>query len=74
MNGSLDMQNESDALDDTPERSAHSEPRVSSPPDPPVNPTELSERLKRLASDPNYPSPEIVKSMAEKLLDLFRSE
>ena len=65
------MQNKSDALDD---ESAPQEPHASSPSDPPVNATELSERLKRLAADPNYPSPEIVKSMAQKLLDLFRSE
>ena len=68
------MQNKSDALDDQNGRSAPQEPCASSPPDPPVNATELSERLKRLAADPNYPNPEIVKSMAQKLLDLFRSE
>jgi hypothetical protein len=65
------MQNKPDALDD---QSAPLKPQASSPSDPSVNPTELSERLKRLASDPNYPSPEIVRSMAQKLLDLFRSE
>jgi hypothetical protein len=68
------MQNKSDALDDQSGQSAPLKPQASSPSDPPVNPTELSERLKRLASDPNYPNPEIVKSMAQKLLDLFRSE
>jgi hypothetical protein len=68
------MRNKSDALGDEIEPSAPSKPHTSNPSDPAVNPKELSERLKRLASDPDYPSPEIVKSMAQKLLDLFRSE
>jgi hypothetical protein len=68
------MQNNSDALDGQSGQGAPLQPHASSPSDPLVNPTELSERLKRLAADPNYPSPEIVKSMAQKLLDLFRSE
>ena len=69
------MQDKSDALDDQSGQSTPSKPHASGLSDPPaVNPTELSERLKRLASDPNYPDPEIVRSMAQKLLDLFRSE
>lgn len=68
------MQDEADALSDRSGQSASSETPASSPSDPPVNPPEMSERLKRLAADPNYPNPEIVKSMAQKLLDLFRSE
>jgi len=68
------MQKKSDALSNKGEKSAPSEPHASSPSEAPVNSTEMSERLKRLVSDPNYPDPEIVKSMAQKLLDLFRSE
>lgn len=68
------MQDKSDAPDDQSGPGAPLKPQASSPSDPAVNPTELSERLKRLASDPDYPNPEIVRSMAQKLLDLFRSE
>lgn len=79
VNGSLDMQNESDALKRKANWSAP-EPPVggsSCSPDPAVNPTDIPEqleRLKRLAADPNYPSTEIIKSIAEKMLDLFQSE
>jgi hypothetical protein len=68
------MQNESDALKKQADRSAPTKPGVSGPSNPEVNQTSVPERLKQLAADPDYPSPKIITSVAEKVLDLFRSE
>ncbi|HEY0789934.1 MAG TPA: hypothetical protein VGD78_02610 [Chthoniobacterales bacterium] len=42
--------------------------------DPPVNNPDVNPRLLLLAADPTYPNSEIIRSLAEKLFDLFRYE
>ncbi|MBV9491961.1 MAG: hypothetical protein JO069_19880 [Verrucomicrobia bacterium] len=68
------MDNQPDALNEPGDRGAPAEPSASGASDPAVNNIDIPERLKQLAADPNYPSPEIIKSIAEKMIDLFRSE